>query len=128
MKTLMALLLAGMLSAAAFVQKQEKPEPAELVLKNGLVYTLNEAQPRAEAVALRYGQIVFVGSSLEAKKYESKGTRVVDLKGKVVVPGLADAHYHFAGVGYREMNLNLEGTTSRSKTFIRNSVRASVAA
>ncbi len=112
MKTLVALLLTGLLSVAAFFQKPEKPEPADLVLKNGLVYTLNDDQPRAEAVAVRYGQIVFIGSTADAKKYEAKTTRVVDLKGKVVVPGLADAHYHFAGVGYREMNLNLEGTTS----------------
>jgi predicted amidohydrolase YtcJ len=112
MKTLIALSLAGLLSVAAFFQKPEKPEPADLVLKNGLVYTLNDDQPRAEAVALRYGQIVFIGSTADAKKYEAKTTRVVDLKGRVVVPGLADAHYHFAGVGYREMNLNLEGTVS----------------
>ena len=112
MKLLIGLLCAGVLSVAAFFQKQEKPEPADLVLKNGLVYTLNEAQPRAEAVAVRYGQIVFIGSTADAKKYEAKTTRVVDLKGRVVVPGLADAHYHFAGVGYREMNLNLEGTIS----------------
>jgi hypothetical protein len=46
------------------------------------------------------------------KKYEGKGTRVMDLKGKTVVPGLTDAHYHLAGVGQRELTLNLEGTTS----------------
>ena len=112
MKLLIGCLCAGLLSVAAFFQKPEKPEPADLVLKNGLVYTLNDDQPRAEAVAVRYGQIVFIGSTADAKKYEAKTTRVVDLKGKVVIPGLADAHYHFAGVGYREMNLNLEGTIS----------------
>jgi hypothetical protein len=87
-------------------------EPAELVLKNGNVYTVNDAQPKAEAIAIRYGHIVFVGSTADVKKYESKKTRVIDLKGKTVVPGLIDAHYHFAGVGFREMNLNLEGATS----------------
>jgi hypothetical protein len=112
MKKAALLLILILLSVAAYQRNANKPEPAELVLKNGIVYTLNAAQPKAEAVAIRYGNIVFVGSSLEAKQYEGKGTRVVDLKGKTVVPGLADAHYHFAGVGYREMNLNLEGTTS----------------
>ncbi len=107
------------LTAAAFVafthsaaQKPAKPEPAELVLKNGVVYTGNDAQPKAEAVATRYGRIVFIGSTVDAKQYEGKSTRVVDLKGKTVLPGMIDAHYHFAGVGQREMTLNLEGVAS----------------
>src|SRR5262245_57881436 len=88
-------------------------EPAELVLKNGNVYTVSDAQPKAEAIAVRYGRIVFVGSNADVKKYEGKKvTRVIDLKGQTVVPGLADAHYHFSGVGLREMTLNLVGTTS----------------
>ncbi len=88
-------------------------EPADIVLKNATVYTVNDAQPKAEAIAIKYGRIVFVGSNLDVKKYEGKKiTKVIDLKGATVVPGLADAHYHFAGVGFREMNLNLEGTTS----------------
>src|SRR5438874_1456153 len=91
---------------------QTKPDPVDLVLKNGNIYTVNPDQPRAEAVAIQYGKIVFVGSNADVKKYEIKGVRVVDLRGKTVVPGLTDAHYHLAGVGEREMTLNLEGTTS----------------
>ena len=88
-------------------------EPAEVVFKNGNVYTVNDEKPRAEAIAVKYGRIIFVGSNEAVKKYEGKKvTKVVDLKGATVVPGLADAHYHFSGVGFREMNLNLEGTTS----------------
>ncbi|MBI3422976.1 MAG: amidohydrolase [Acidobacteria bacterium] len=109
-------LLITLTAFAAFThgtaQQPEKPEPAELVLKNGVVYTVNDAQPKAEAVAIRYGHIVFIGSTADVKKFEAKTTRVVDLKGKAVYPGFADAHYHFSGVGFREMNLNLEGTTS----------------
>ena len=97
---------------SAFTQKEGKLDPADLVLKNGVVYTLYDDRPKVEAIAVQYGRIIFVGSSADAKKYEGKGTRVVDLKGATVVPGLADAHYHFSGVGFREMNLNLEGTTS----------------
>lgn len=109
-------LLITLTAFAAFThgtaQQPEKPEPAELVLKNGVVYTVNDAQPKAEADAIRYGHIVFIGSTADVKKFEAKTTRVVDLKGKAVYPGFADAHYHFSGVGFREMNLNLEGTTS----------------
>jgi predicted amidohydrolase YtcJ len=105
-----ALLLAGFSNRMASGQKRE-PE-ADIVFKNGNIYTGNDDKPKAEAVAAQYGKIVFVGSNAEAKKYEGKGVKVIDLKGAAVVPGLVDAHYHFSGVGFREMNLNLEGTTS----------------
>jgi predicted amidohydrolase YtcJ len=89
-----------------------KPESADVVFKNGNVYTVNERQPRAEAIAVKGGKIIFVGSNKDVKNYEGKGTRVIDLNGNTVVPGLTDSHYHLSGVGAREMNLNLEGTTS----------------
>ncbi|MBK9312822.1 MAG: amidohydrolase [Acidobacteria bacterium] len=92
--------------------KAPKPEPAQLVLKNGIIYTANDEMPRFEAVAVRYGKIVFLGTTKDVKPFEGKGTKVVDLKGRTVVPGLSDAHYHLSGVGQREMTLNLEGTTS----------------
>jgi len=87
-------------------------ETADAVFKNGNVYTVNERQPRAEAIAVKAGKVIFVGSNNDAKAYEGKDTRVIDLRGNTVVPGLTDSHYHLAGVGAREMNLNLEGTTS----------------
>jgi predicted amidohydrolase YtcJ len=91
----------------------QKPEPAaDIVFKNGNIYTANDDKPKAEAVAAKYGRIVFVGSNADAKKYEGKGVKVIDLKGATIVPGLVDAHYHFSGVGFREMTLNLEGATS----------------
>src|SRR5262245_523987 len=105
-----ALLLAASGGRMASGQKSE-PE-ADIVFKNSNNYTANDEKPKAEAVAAKYGRIVFVGSNAEAKKYEGKGVKVIDLKGATVVPGLVDAHYHFSGVGFREMNLNLEGTTS----------------
>ena len=104
------LLLAASGDRTASGQKRE-PE-ADIVFKNGNIYTANDDKPKAEAVAAKYGHVVFVGSNAEAKKYEGKGVKVIDLKGATVVPGLVDAHYHFSGVGFREMNLNLEGTTS----------------
>jgi hypothetical protein len=107
---LIALSSLAALSAVSFSQKKEPP--ADILFKNATVYTVNDAQPQAEAIAVKLGKIIFVGSSAEAKQYEVKGVRVIDLKGKTVLPGLTDAHYHFVGVGLREMNLNLEGTTS----------------
>jgi predicted amidohydrolase YtcJ len=108
-RTLLALLIVACGPAAVAAQTAN---PAELLFVNGNVYTVNDEQPRAEAVAVRDGLIVYVGSNEGAKKYKGKGTRTVDLKGRTVVPGLIDAHCHLAGVGQREMTLNLEGTTS----------------
>ena len=102
---------------------QEKELPADILFKNGNFYTVNEEQPNAEAVAVQYGRIIYVGSNLDAKKYEVKGVKVIDLKGRTVVPGMADAHYHLSGVGFREMNLNLEGTTSLADFLTKVKVR-----
>jgi predicted amidohydrolase YtcJ len=85
---------------------------ADAVFYNGIVYTVNSSQPNAEAVAVKGGRIVFVGTTPGAKPFEGKETRMVDLKGATVVPGLTDSHYHLIGVGQRELTLNLEGTTS----------------
>src|SRR5262245_36048616 len=118
--TMKSIVLTSLIAAAsllaAFNYKTapgQKPEPAaDIVFKNGNIYTVDEDKPKAEAVAAKFGKIVFVGSNADAKKYEVKGVKVIDLKGATVVPGMTDAHYHFSGVGLREMNLNLEGTTS----------------
>jgi|ERR1044071_4581132 predicted amidohydrolase YtcJ len=96
----------------SFVSISPKIEPADLVFKNGNIYTVNERQPNAQAIAVKGNRIIFVGTDSEVKKYEGKGTRVVDLKGRTVVPGMTDSHNHLIGVGLREMTLNLEGTTS----------------
>ncbi|PYK78744.1 MAG: amidohydrolase [Verrucomicrobia bacterium] len=96
------LLLMGSIASAA--------ETADTIFINGNVYTVNEKQPRAEAIAVNRDRIIFVGSNEEAKKFRSK--KVVDLAGKTVVPGLTDSHCHIFGIGEREMRLNLEGTNT----------------
>jgi len=110
MKTLFAgmiLLLAGF-----FGINPTKLEPADIVFKNGNIYTANARHPNAEAVAVKGDRILFVGSNKDAQKYVGSKTRVVDLQGNTMLPGMTDAHYHFIGVGQREMNLNLEGITN----------------
>jgi predicted amidohydrolase YtcJ len=95
-----------------FVAPQRRTAPADLVLLNGNIYTVNQKAPHAEAVAVKGDRIVFVGTNAAAKLFQGPNTRVIDLHGATVVPGMTDAHYHFLGVGQREMNLNLEGITN----------------
>jgi predicted amidohydrolase YtcJ len=93
-------------------QVQTKVVPADVVFKNGNIYTVDEARPKAEAVAIKGDRILFVGSNSEAEKYVGSNTRVVDLGGKTMLPGMTDAHHHLSGVGFREITLNLEGITN----------------
>src|SRR3954469_12114018 len=120
MKSIFFLLL--LLAATALAQNQ----PADLVLKNANIYTVDDHQPHAQAAAVKGAKIVFVGSDAEAQPYIGPATRVLDLKGATVVPGLTDAHYHFLGVGARELTFNLEGTKSLQDLLER--VRERVAA
>ena len=96
----------------SFAPAGKKVEPADLILVNGNVYTANDKQPHAEAIAVKADRIVFAGSNAEVKKYRGEQTRVIDLQGATVVPGMTDAHHHLEGVGFREMTLNLEGITN----------------
>ena len=97
---------------ASFVPFQSGVAPADIVLKNGNVYTADDKTPQAQAIAVKGDRIVFVGTNAAAQKYVGANTRVVDLNGKTVLPGFTDSHQHLSGVGQREMTLNLEGTTS----------------
>jgi hypothetical protein len=74
------------------------PDPADLVLLGGLVVTLSEAGV-AEGIAIRGDRIVAVGSSSEVRAYVGPETRVVELDGRSVIPGLADNHFHGIGGG-----------------------------
>lgn len=85
---------------------------ADIVFKNGNVYTANDKSAKAQAIAVKGDKIVFVGTNEAAQKFVGTNTRVIDLKGNTVLPGFTDAHQHLSGVGQREMTLNLEGTTS----------------
>jgi predicted amidohydrolase YtcJ len=85
--------------AAANYEETDSPgkkpaEPADLIFRSGLVYTLNDRQPTAQAVAVAHGKIVFVGGHGQSVAYEGLKTRVVDLHGNVLLPGIIDSHIH----------------------------------
>ncbi|MEY2577425.1 MAG: hypothetical protein QOI49_249 [Verrucomicrobiota bacterium] len=101
-----------------------RAETAETVFINGNVYTGNERAPHAEAIAVKAGRIVFVGTNAESKTFQKDATRVVDLAAKTVVPGLTDSHCHIFGIGEREMNLNLEGAKTLEDFLARVKERA----
>jgi hypothetical protein len=88
---------------------------ASLVLLNGKIWTVNEAQPRAEAVACLGSRIVAVGSNGEIRKWIGAGTEVLDLAGKLVLPGFNDAHVHFFSGGENLASVQLRDAKSEEE-------------
>src|SRR5205085_461359 len=88
-------------------------EIAEIIFINGNIYTVNDKQPSAQAIAVKGDRIVFIGSKADAEKFRADKPHIVDLAGKTVTPGFTDSHCHIFGIGEREMTLNLEGTNTR---------------
>ncbi|MBL8207598.1 MAG: amidohydrolase [Blastocatellia bacterium] len=80
---------------------------ADLVLRNGKIWTVNDKQPEAEAVAILGNRIIAVGTSKDLRKLIGPQTRVLDLQGRRVVPGFNDAHVHFfnGGAGLASVQL-----------------------
>ena len=95
----------------------------DLIFVNGNIYTVNERQPHAEAVAVKNERIAFIGSNDDAKKFHA--AQVVDLHGKTVVPGLTDSHCHIFGIGEREMRLNSITPHKANATFSHSTRRRS---
>ena len=86
---------------------QEPLKYADTIYIDGNIITINDAQPSAQAIAVKEGLILAVGSNNEVLKYKSNETAVIALKGKTLVPGFVDAHSHFAGVGTQAIVANL---------------------
>ena len=89
---------------------QPQSEMANAVYTNGRIYTVNEAQPWAEAVAIKDGKFLVVGSNADVEAVTPKGTEVVDLGGAFVMPGIGDSHIHPALVMPKRAYCGLPGT------------------
>jgi predicted amidohydrolase YtcJ len=89
------------------------PDAADIVLRNGYVYTVDSADSVHQAVAVHDGRIVYVGTDSGAQKYVGSQTNVIDLAGRMLMPGLVDGHLHALGGGAQLLlcNLNYETLT-----------------
>lgn len=90
----------------------EAIEKADLIMFNGNVITIDAEMPQAEAIAIKEGRILAVGTNKEIEKYKGDDTKTIDLQGKTVLPGLIDAHMHFPLLGLRLKQLYLDNTKS----------------
>jgi predicted amidohydrolase YtcJ len=109
--------LAAAVTALAVVplralRQQPASPPADLVLTNGKIVTVEDGMPEAQAIAVVGDRIAALASSADIKRHVGPKTQVIDLKGQLVIPGFIEGHGHFTGVGQAQLNLNLMKTTS----------------
>lgn len=97
----LVLLLAG-------AQARASDAPADLVYRNGYVYTVDHQDSVRQALAVRAGRIVYVGDNAGIKRLIGRRTRVIDLRGRMLMPGLVDAHMHPQSGGSRLLNCSLD--------------------
>src|ERR1051326_4630137 len=96
-----------------------------LVLVNGSIYTMDAAQPKAEAIALNpaIGTIAGVGSSTEMQRLAGPLAEVIDLRGRTVLPGFIDSHIHLVSYNHQLHSVNLLGTCSEHEAAARVQAR-----
>ena len=90
----LALCISGLASIAASAAAKAKDVKADVVYRNGFVYTVDGVRSRAEAFAVKDGKFIAVGTNEDMKAVSGPDTKTVDLKGKMVMPGLIDTHIH----------------------------------
>ncbi|XP_040864167.1 protein LONG AFTER FAR-RED 3 isoform X2 [Glycine max] len=99
--------------------KSQLSQPvADLVLRNGVIYTSDDSLPFADSMAVANGRVLCVGNRSFVQEFEGYGTQVLDLGGKVVVPGFIDSHVHFIDGGLQMMQVKLRGVNKKEE-FIR---------
>ncbi len=109
-----------------FVAAAQGQQHADLVIRNGKVLTIDEQQPRAQAVAMVGEKIVFVGSNEDVQTFIDKTrTKVIDARGRLVTPGFNDAHIHFLDGGQLMLEVDLRGVTTLAEA--QQKVKARVA-
>ena len=120
---LVTILLFGLAATACSRQSESG---ADLVITNGAIYTVNDAQPWAEAVAVRNGEIVYVGDIAGAENLVGKNTQRIDLDGKFMLPGFVDSHMHLIeGAGFfNALSLDTYGSIDDWLVAIEDHVRA----
>lgn len=100
----------------------------DLVLLGGRVLTMNDAAPRAEALAVRDGTIVAVGDSTQIASLAGAGTELVHLNGRSVIPGFVDPHTHFSTAAFEPIAVDCRIPPMRGKTQVLDAIAAAAAA
>lgn len=117
-------LLVAVLAVAAPALSAQSSESADLIVTNARIYTVDEGRPMADAMAVKDGKILFVGSARGAQSYRGDATQVLDVAGQTVVPGMIDAHGHLESLGTAFRTVDLVGSRSLDDVIARVVARA----
>jgi predicted amidohydrolase YtcJ len=101
--------MAALCALSSVATAHDPPEAADLALRNGAVYTVDGARSWAQAVAIRGGRIVYVGTDAGIASLVGARTRVVDLRGRMLLPGFQDVHIHPISGGIQANSCDLSG-------------------
>ena len=102
----------GMPPSQAAAVRTPMVAPADLVLTNGRIITMDDARPEGEAIAMTAGKVTYVGTGVDIMRYIGKKTEVIDLNGALAMPGFIEGHGHFTGIGEAKLGLELMHTKS----------------
>jgi predicted amidohydrolase YtcJ len=91
------------------------PQPAQLIVINAKVWTGTSSPEIAQAVAMRDGRIVHVGTTSEVKRFEGPLTKTIDARGRLLVPGFIDDHTHFISGGFALASVDLRPARTPSE-------------
>jgi predicted amidohydrolase YtcJ len=118
MKTLLSFLAASCLISIGQAQL------ADVIFRNAVVWTVDAQKPDAEAVAVRAGKILAVGSNADIDRLAGPKTEVIDVGGKLLVPGFIDDHTHFTSGGFQLHNVDLRNAANEREFARRIKERA----
>jgi predicted amidohydrolase YtcJ len=99
------------------VGASEARYPADILFQGGRIYTMDAARSWADSIAVAGGRIVYVGSAAEAQRFCGPRTRIVDLQGKMVLPGFHDSHCHPVIGGVESGQCSLFGLATKEEVF-----------
>lgn len=115
--TLIATSFSPMAKTISEIEQEDKPTAADIIVMNADIRTSDASKPRAEALAIKDGKFLAVGSPHYIKQLQSEKTRMIDAKGKTVIPGLIDAHTHMIAGTDLVNGVDLFGIKDRQEWF-----------
>ena len=124
-RLLLRALLVTLLAGPALAAQQA---PADLIVTNARVYTVDDARPVVEAFAVRGGRVAFIGDTRGALALRGSQTRVLDLSGRTVIAGMVDAHGHMSGLGSALSIVDLTGASTYDEIIARVVAKAKTVA